>query len=333
MNDGAPATRPSPAAAAPDDGARPFPARFRLYLAERFPLGPYTVLILALVAAVVAATAARSGAPVALGSRALVSFAVVLLAFFHLRVFDEHKDAAADRVAHPERVLSRGVITLRALAVAGGVAIALQAALAALLGTAAFAWWAAAFGYTLLMRFEFFGPGWLRRHIVVYAVTHNPVVGLLVLFVAAAHAGEGAGIAAPLAAGPLVFGAIATFSSLGFEVGRKLRAPEDERTGQDTYTAALGIRRAAALLAAVELLTAASAVAATFVLDLWVGFAVVGPLFCALPVAAVVRFARRPTRAAAKAADGAASGAALALYLTLALDVLLGQGVTWTWAL
>jgi 4-hydroxybenzoate polyprenyltransferase len=321
------------AAAAADDAtraaaARPFATRFRWYLAERFPLGPYALLIGALVAAV-AAAAGAGGGPVALSPRHLLAFAVVLLAFFHLRVFDEHKDAAADRLAHPERLLSRGIVTLRELALAGAVALCLQAALAALLGWAALAWWAAAVGWTGLMRVEFFAPAWLRRHIVVYALTHNPVVGLLVLFVAAAHAG-GAAPGAPLAPGPLVFVALATLSSLGFEVGRKLRAPADERPGQDTYTAALGVGRAAALLVALEILTAAWAVAAALVLDTSRAFAVGAPLVCALPAALALRFARRPTAAAAKALDGAASGAALLLYLGLAADVLVSQGVAWS---
>ena len=38
--------------------------------------------------------------------------AIVWLVFLHLRIFDEHKDAAQDRQAYPDRLLSRGVVTL-----------------------------------------------------------------------------------------------------------------------------------------------------------------------------------------------------------------------------
>ena len=301
-----------------------WPRRFGSYLAERFPPGPYALLIAALCAATIAAADAGAGG-VRLGLRDLAAFVVVFFFFFHLRVFDEHKDAAADVKAHPDRVLSRGVVTLRQLARAGTVAILVEAVLSLLLGTVPGLHWVAAFVFSALMAVEFFAPGFLRRHIVVYAVTHNPVVVLLVLFVDAVHR-DGA----PFDARALAFGLVATFSSLGFEIARKLRAPEDEREGQETYTAALGVGPAVALLLAVQIFTSTSAHVAGLVLGTSVLFTWGAPVLLWLSVLPAVSFARSPTPKGAKATDAAASLAALLLYLGLAADVIIREGIKWT---
>jgi 4-hydroxybenzoate polyprenyltransferase len=103
-------------------------ARWMLaWLNERFPLrnGLFFVLLYLTTVLVARASVAdtvvvRSGDLI--GVMALWSF------FLLLRVFDEHKDFAADAVAHPERVLQRGLVTLAHLRVLGGCAIALQLA-------------------------------------------------------------------------------------------------------------------------------------------------------------------------------------------------------------
>ncbi|HZA50540.1 MAG TPA: hypothetical protein VE549_07355 [Myxococcaceae bacterium] len=161
----------------------PFPVRFAAYIRERFPPQAHLPLIALFFAS---ATQVSRATSVEAGRVPWVAFGVLALAFFHLRVFDELKDHEEDRVAHPERLLSRGVIRLGDLAVAGTVAIAVEALLAATLGAAALAAWCAAFAFSLLMRFEFGAPRVLRRRPVLYAVVHNPVVALLATFCAVA---------------------------------------------------------------------------------------------------------------------------------------------------
>ncbi len=301
-----------------------WPRRFGSYLAERFPPGPYALLIGALCAATVAAADAGAGG-VRVGLRDLAAFAVLFLFFFHLRVFDEHKDAETDRLAHPDRVLSRGVVTLRQLARAGAVAILVEAVLSLLLGNAPALHWVAAFVFSGLMAVEFFAPAFLRRHIVLYALTHNPVVILLVLFADAVHR-DGA----PFAWRVLAFGLVATFSSLGFEIARKLRAPSDEREGQETYTAALGVGPAVALLVAVQVFTSTSAHVAGLVLGASPVFTWGAPVLVWLSALPALSFARKPSPKLAKATDAAATLAALLLYLGLAVDIMVREGISWT---
>jgi len=166
---------------------------------------------------------------------------VILLVFFHLRVFDEHKDAEEDMKAHPDRLLSRGVIGLPFLRNAALVAIAAEAGLAASISTSALIAWGVCLAFTLLMAVEFGVGKWLRTRMMAYAFSHNPITPLLGVF---------AWSTTGLPFDPLFgwyLGAVAA-GGLAFEVGRKIRLPEEERPGVSTYSQALGRTTASAWL-------------------------------------------------------------------------------------
>lgn len=220
------------------DRTAPLVRRVGGYLAERFPLGPYSVLVMLFFGSGVQVAIALGGAP---DSRAWLGAPVVLLVFFHLRVFDEHKDHLGDAVAHPERFLSRGVVDLPLLARLGGAAVLIEALLSWWVGPRALLAWAAVFAFTLLMRVEFGVGAWLRPRVVWYALSHNPVVALLGVYAWACAGG-------PYGAGLLGYLALVSAASLAFEVGRKLRLPDQEQPGVQTYSAALGRDRAVELL-------------------------------------------------------------------------------------
>ena len=306
-----------------------FGRRFVGYLGQRFPVPVYALLIGALVAgAAGAAEAGRTGA-VGVGWHPVGAFVTALLVFFHLRVFDEFKDFEQDRLAHPQRLLSRGVISLRELGWAGGLVLAVQAVVNGVMGATGVwevvPWWVATVAFSVLMRFEFGLGEWLRRRLVLYALLHNPIVALLMLYVDAVHRqGRSFGW---LAVG---FVAVASFTSLGFEVGRKLRAPSDELDGQDTYTKALGTTKASVLLMLV-MLAAGVAAAVTAHLGhvrMWAVATVVAVTLLAL--IPVVAFMRRPDARGAKRAEAASSAYALVLYVVPVVDLVLRRGVTWS---
>jgi 4-hydroxybenzoate polyprenyltransferase len=195
----------------------PFPRRFAAYIGERFPLPAHLPLIaLFFLSATQVALAIHGGS----GRIPWVALAVLVLAFFHLRIFDELKDYEEDRVAHPERLLSRGVIRLNELEVAGGVAVVVEVLLAATLGAAALGAWALAFGFSVVMRFEFGAASFLRGRPVLYALVHNPVVALLAAF---------CGVAATQALHRDFGWYVATVSAAAFvyELGRKSARYED----------------------------------------------------------------------------------------------------------
>jgi hypothetical protein len=224
------------------------------YLGERFPPVAYTLLVgLFFGSAVSVATVGGVGV---VTPGAWAGSAVMWLAFFHLRVFDEHKDAASDLAAYPDRLLSRGVVTLPLLTRVAVVAVLAEAGLSASIGTRALLAWAGVFVFTLLMRVEFGLGRWIRPRILLYAVTHNPVVGLLAIF-------GWACTTAPWIPRFLFYVAAASIGSLAFEIARKTRLADEEVPGVDSYSSVHGRRRVTGILWAL----AAATVGCAF----WIG--------------------------------------------------------------
>ncbi|HEY0511475.1 MAG TPA: UbiA family prenyltransferase [Thermoanaerobaculia bacterium] len=225
----------------------PFARRLSAYLAERFPLLGHGVLIAAYYSSnqFLARTLTRPGEPMRYDASTLLGALTLFCFFFHLRVFDEHKDYAEDGIHYPHRVLQSGVVTLRDLKVLGGLAIAAEIALSLLRGPAAFAAWLAAFLFSVLMLQEFFVRSWIKRHFLVYAVTHLLVMPLLSLMVFSFATGR-----PPWEAPPwfFVYAWVGFFVTFNWEVSRKIRAPADEIEGVETYTRIFGTYGAAYLV-------------------------------------------------------------------------------------
>jgi 4-hydroxybenzoate polyprenyltransferase len=222
----------------------PFARRLAAYLAERFPLLGHGVLIAAYYSSnqFLARTLTRPGEPMRYDLSTLLGALTLFFFFFHLRVFDEHKDYAEDLVHYPERVLQSGVLTLRDLKILGAVAIAAEVVLSLLRGPAAFVAWLAAFLFSFLMLKEFFVRDWLKRHFLVYAVTHLLVMPFLSLMVFSFATGRWPWQAPPWF---LAYAWVGFFVTFNWEVSRKIRAPEDEIEGVETYTRVFGTYGAA----------------------------------------------------------------------------------------
>lgn len=225
----------------------PLHRRLAGYLAERFPPVVYTILVTLFFGS--AMLLARAQDPGAAGhSTAWLGVVVVWLAFLHLRLMDEHKDFESDKRAYPDRLLSRGVVSLTLLGRMLVGVVLLEAVLAWQLGILAFQWWLVMFLFTLAMRYEFGVGPWLSRHILIYAITHNPVVALLAVF---AHAATGLAWSANY----LFYVGLVSIGSLAFELGRKIRLPHEEIAGVQSYSSAFGRRGASWILAGLVLLT------------------------------------------------------------------------------
>jgi 4-hydroxybenzoate polyprenyltransferase len=234
----------------------PFARRFSAYLAERFPLLGYGVLIAAYYSSnqFLARAPTEPGRPMHYDLTSLLGAVTLFCFFFHLRVFDEHKDYAEDAVHHPDRVLQRGLVTLRDLKILGGIAIAAEIALAAVRGLPALVAWGIAFGFSLLMLQEFFVRDWLKRHFLVYATTHMLLMPLLSLMVFSFATGRRPWEAP---AWFLVYSWVGFFVTFNWEVSRKIRAPEDEREGVETYTRIFGTYGAAYIVLAIRVIDTA----------------------------------------------------------------------------
>lgn len=213
------------------------------FVLERFPPASYGTLIAALVLCGAAGAALDRGEGVRAGWSQAGAAIATWLAFLQLRILDELRDEAADRIGRPDRPLPRGLVSRTELRVLGvGAAIA-GVAIAASLGPVALTWYGLALGQVWLLDLGGDRRPAALRGMVATALVHSGIVPTVFLVAWAATAAPRA--SAPLAATLLlVWGA-----GLALEVGRKTFSAGEERPGIATYSAALGRPRALALIA------------------------------------------------------------------------------------
>jgi 4-hydroxybenzoate polyprenyltransferase len=215
--------------------------RLWIYQRERFPLLSHSILVLALTLGVSGFASAGRGWPSIM--RLSGAFVVALGFFMLLRISDEFKDAADDAAFRPYRPVPRGLVTLAELAAVGGVIVVAQLGITLLFGWALLPYLLAVWMVMFLMSREFFVAAWLRAHPVTYMLSHMLVLPLIDFYLlTAAWQGHGAP--------PVAFGwfLVATYTNgIIFEVGRKVRAGEDEEVGVETYSALWGVKRATAV--------------------------------------------------------------------------------------
>ena len=298
------------------------------WMRERFPARNAVFFAVFYMTALLVARATAGGpGAVTLSLRDIAGFLAVWCFFLMLRVFDEHKDFEADAVAHPQRVLQRGLITLRDLKLVGIVAIGVQ------LGVSLWfdrgvgpvtAWWAAAFAWSTLMAREFFVREWIRRHLVVYALTHIVVMVMIAMWIATMGSPRAA-----VASAPWAFAALSLFAGLAFEIARKMRAPEQEHPMADSYTQALGVHAASGLLLGVVVAAGMAALGLTALLTGRVGLVALATLGAAVVMAAlpITRFWSQPTPAAAKRSEAAVGIAALATHVVVIAALISAYGL------
>ncbi|MDB4948632.1 MAG: rane protein [Gemmatimonadetes bacterium] len=302
------------AGAVPNAAAAPFAARLWAYQRERFPLAAYGPLMAtATVAAATWSRAARGLAGTPPVGVVLAGLAAAVAAFFILRVADEHKDAEVDRIGRPELPVPRGLVSLAELRMAGIVA-GLLAVAANLLAAPRLLWMLAPVaGWMALMTREFFAREWLRARPGAYLASHMAVLPLLLAYLSAVD--WLAADARPPRALPLLLAA-SFAAGVVVEVGRKVRAPEQERPGVETYTGAWGIRASTHVWLGALVASAVACALALRAAD--AGWLSIAPL-ALLPLAAIpaLRFSRVPSAVGAKRIDLTSGVWTLALYALL----------------
>lgn len=289
--------------------------RFQQYQQERFPLAAYTPLTAVFSFSAVSYSRLLRGEPGFISLPLfLVGVLTALVFFLWLRILDEHKDRETDRRYRPELPVPRGLITLAELRRVGAIALAGVLALNAWIAPVLL--WAclAVAGWAGLMTKEFFVGDWLRRRPTLYLISHMLIMPMIDAYstgldwlVEGRHPRSGIWL----------FLVITFLNGTLLEIGRKIRAPEDEREGVDTYTHVWGLRRAPQIwllvLAAAAVLVGSAAAA--------IGTAVATGLLLLLltPLTgyAAIRFLKSPTPRTARGIDRAAGLWTLATYLLL----------------
>ncbi len=226
----------------------PFASRFIAWMKERFPLISHGILIVSYYSSnqFLAEVLTRPDERLFYTLGSLLGAFTLLCIFFHLRIFDEHKDYEEDCRNYPDRVLQKGLISLRHLKIAGAIVIFLEllcaacwmptgkpAALVAVLAT---------LGFSLLMLKEFFVPQWLKKHFLIYAISHMMIMPLIAMVVFSFTTGEYFWNAPGWF---WLYAFVGFFVTLNWEISRKIRSQDQEIDGVDSYTRIFGVRGAA----------------------------------------------------------------------------------------
>jgi 4-hydroxybenzoate polyprenyltransferase len=294
--------------------------RWWTYQKERFPLLAHGPLIAAFSASAVSYSALLRGDAHPHPVSFAVAFGGSLGSFLLLRIADEFKDAEEDARFRPYRPVPRGLVTLRELRAVGvGVAL-VQLALASAVGWPLVGLLGVTWIYFALMSHEFFARAWLKARPVVYLFSHMAIMPLIDWFATGCdwvRAGQG------MPAGLAWFLAASFCNGIVIELGRKIRSPEQEERGVETYTALWG--RPVAVLGWLAALAATLGCALAAASRIHVLVPVAGVLGCLWGAAALLGIAFLRTRSSrlAKGVEACSGVWTLALYLSLGVLPLL----------
>ena len=216
--------------------------RWWVYQRERFPVLVHGPLIAALsFGAVSVSSVLRGQARLPEAGSFLVAFASTFLFFLQLRIADEFKDRDTDARYRAYRPVPRGLVSLRELGGVAALGAFLQLGLALWLRPSLALLLALVWLYLGLMWKEFFAREHLTTHPITYLWTHMLILPLVTLY---ATACEWHTASASLPSGLAWLLVASFFSGLVIEIGRKIRAPEDEEPGVETYSRLWGRRTA-----------------------------------------------------------------------------------------
>jgi 4-hydroxybenzoate polyprenyltransferase len=266
--------------------------RWWIYQRERFPLLAHGPLILAFSLCAVCFSALLRGAETfPAGSSIAVAFVSSLISFLHLRLADEFKDFDEDSRYRPYRPVPRGLVSLRELAVVwvltGAVQLALALALKPLLVLPLLVTWT----YLALMSREFFCRSWLKAHPFTYMWTHMFIMPLIDFYATACDWLVADGRPPQ---GLLWFVVVSFFNGFIIEIGRKIRAPQEEEPGVETYSFLWGRPAAVRAWWVVIALTLVSAIVAATQIGFAIPVAVALSLLLIVAVLIGSKFLRQP---------------------------------------
>lgn len=291
-------------------------SRWWIYQQERFPIFKNGLLIAVFSSSAVSYSALLRGEKLATTVSMLVAFNSVFLFFLQLRIADEFKDFEDDAQYRPYRPVPRGLVSLRELGNLGictgiiqlGLALWLVPKLVLLLG---FVWL-----YFGLMCREFFAHHWLKAHPLAYMGSHMVIVPLINFYATAcdwavANARPPVGIAWFLLA--------SFFNGIVIEIGRKIRAPEGEEFGVETYSALWGRRNAVLAWLLAMALTAIAALLAASQLKLATLVSWLLGIVLMVAAGSSWLFLRRPQLKKAKLIEAISALWTLTVYLCLGI--------------
>jgi len=275
--------------------------RWWIYQKERFPLLAYIPLMTIFGFSSIGYSMHLNNPEARLSDvvvpQAITAMLTTLFWFMLLRIADEHKDFEEDRQFRPYRPVQRGLVKLSELRFIGillvismiGMSIWVDWRLLGILALVGL--------WFTLMSLEFGVPKWLKKRPTIYLVSHMVLMPLIDLYATSVEWLPRGGV---FSFGIMLYMISSFCDGTVVEVGRKLRAPEHEEYGVDTYTQIWGPKRAMVVWLICMTISGTSTVLAGFQVRVgWVIMFVLSPLYI-LAIITAVRFAKSPTPKNAK---------------------------------
>lgn len=303
-----------------------FTSRLNAYLSERFALPDHIsmVIVYFLANQFLAQALGRPGEPLQIAWFTPLGMLFLFCIFFHLRVFDEHKDYADDIVHYPDRILSRGLITLTHLKILGAIAIAIEFGCAALSGWSAMLAVAVTVFFSWVMLHEFFIREWLKAHFIIYAISHMLIMPLMTATIFSFT------MRRPFWEAPWLFWAYAAadfFAFANWEISRKIKLPEDEISGVSSYSQELGMYTAGYVVLGLRVLNTILAWIVGVYLDLGVFYYAGLIVLFLVCLYGLLRFRFNTTRKTTKDLEAYGGAYIILFYCLLAAELFRIYGV------
>ena len=273
--------------------------RWWIYQRERFPVIANGLLVMAFSFSAVSFSVLLRSTPdeqpaIPGASVFVIAFVSSFIFFLLLRIADEFKDFEEDSRYRSYRPVPRGLVTLKELGWIAFFIVLIQLMLALWLNKNLLLPLALTWLYLTLMSKEFFVAAWLKRHPITYMWSHMLIMPLID-FYATAVDWVSAGLTIP-PHGLFWFLIVSFFNGIVIEVGRKIRAPEDEEEGVETYTVLWGRKRAISVWLGAMTVTAVSASAAAILIGYFYQVLILLILLLSIALWLALRFLYKPDK-------------------------------------
>lgn len=287
--------------------------RFWQYQKERFPVLIHIPLIAAFSFSAIAFSRTCRGLDTFISWRLYLGAAfMAFTTFLLLRIADEFKDKEFDALTRPYLPVPRGLVTLNELKWLGVIAIILQIVVQYLLFPKMLLLYLFVIIYLALMTKEFFIKPWLEKHQFWYVTSHMFIIPFVDVYTSGVDWYLD-GVKAPV--GLLFFFVVSYLNGLVLEIGRKIKAPDNEES--NSYTRTLGIERSSILWIVLLLLTFIAASAAAYYAGYGYQAYLYLGLWCVICTIPAILFMKKPSGKGSKMIELASVLWTFSLYVGL----------------
>ena len=288
--------------------------RFLIYQKERFPFLANGIFLTAFAFSAISYSRICRGETGFVSLKLFVSAAITTFTFFFLlRIIDEFKDSEADATYRPHLPVPRGLITFRELKIIGWTTFAFQVLVNIILTPQMLGWLLIPQIFLLLIMRDFFVSEWLNRHWILYVLSHMFFFPAIDIYSSGMDwFMEGPGIA-PF--GMIFFFMVSYTNGLVWEVGRKIRTPDNEE--HNSYTKMYGTQKAVWAWIIIITLAFGLALTASFYVNFgWLGATILLVIYLSSLIYGIL-FLLRPSKKLSKLIELASGGWGLFMYLML----------------